>query len=63
MKFWKNIFPLMRCPGCRRWLHIRGKSRYTMRFATKKEIAEVKGDDSPTPPVKTITRTRAGGGD
>ena len=46
MKSWKNIFPLMRCPKCRRWLFVRGKSQYTLRLATKAEIQEVRGDEA-----------------
>lgn len=45
MKSWKNHFPLMRCPGCRRWLEIRGRSEYKMTLASKKKIAVVRGDE------------------
>lgn len=65
MKTWKNFFPLMRCPSCRRWLRIRGRSEYKLSLASTKEIREVRGDDdSATPQESTIlTRTREEGSD
>ena len=59
MKRWKMHYPMLRCPSCRRWLIIDGHGNFKLRLATKKQIQEVRGDDSPTPPDRlSCVRTR-----
>jgi len=45
MKRWKNFFPLLRCPGCRRMLKLVGHTEYKLRLASGKEVEEVMGDE------------------
>lgn len=40
MKRWKLWVPLLRCPGCRRWLKIIERGMWQVRLASKKEISE-----------------------
>ena len=64
MKTWKNFFPLMRCPACRRWIRIRGRSEYKATLATAREVKEIRGEDDPpaSPQESTISaRTREEG--
>ena len=58
MKTWKNFFPLFRCPKCRSWLRIRGRSEYKMVLASKRDIAEVKADSPASDKVLSSARTR-----
>jgi len=45
MKRWKQYFPLLRCPACRRWLVLNSHAHYALRSASKAEILEVRGDE------------------
>jgi hypothetical protein len=54
MKTWKNFFPLMRCPACRRWIRIRGRSEYKATLATAREVKEIRGEEE----VRTDEDTR-----
>ena len=61
MKSWKNFFPLFRCPACRRWLAVRGRSEYKIRLASDREVREAMPDSAASPESTISARTREEG--
>lgn len=54
MKRWKMHYPMLRCPGCKcdcgrsrwKWLFIDAHGQFRLRFASKKQIEEVRGPEA-----------------
>ena len=61
MKRWKQFFPLLRCPGCRRWLKLVSHGNYKLTLASKGEIASVAGDSATPPNSESSARVRVEG--
>jgi len=44
VKRWKQFFPLLRCPGCRRWIRLVGHSEFRLSIASASQVREAMPD-------------------